>query len=366
LTRHAPACVHRAIVPDLATVLVQEGLVAPEAMERAVLRQKVCGGTLDSALLELELLDERVLVLALARVAGLPPSPPVALADPDPRIRRLFPARLAERHGIAPFRLDGHELVVLASWPDGVAALPDAAAALPVRLTAHVAPEWRVRELVYRVYGLAAGERYERLAERTREREAQDDPLAFDIDVVFELPPAAPAGDEPGAPQARATLADAREALASARTRDEVVRAALRYARGSFEFAALVGVGRDAVFGHDALGEEPGARERARRFSRPVAESGIVGSVVATGAPQLRRVAPDDPLLVALGRGAPQTSVLEPVRLRGKVAAVLYADNGPVPVSPAGVRDLLAFAAGLGPAFERIVRSRRAGAVPAR
>ena len=43
----------------------------------------------------------------------------------------------------------------------------------------------------------------------------------------------------------------------------EPVVVALRYARDFFEFASMFAVTRDAVAGHDALGEE-GARERAR------------------------------------------------------------------------------------------------------
>ena len=343
---------------ELQMLLADEGLVPRDALERALLRQRVCGGTLDSALLELDLLSEDALVAALARVSELPPPPPPALADPDPRLRRLFPSRIAERHGVAPFRLDGRELTLLAAWPADLAAVDEVSSALSLRVTPHVAPEWRVRELNYRVYGTPLGERFEKLAAAVREREARD-PLDFDIDVVFELPPA-PGGDD--APPVW-TIDDARAALAAASTRDEVVRAALRYARGTFAFAAFLGVGAGRAFGHDALGSESAgeARRRARSFSRPLAEAGVLGTVVETGAPQLRRLPPGDPLLEALGRGEPHTAVLEPVRIRGRVAAVLYADHGAAPVSPARVRDLLVFAAAIGPALERILRARKDG-----
>jgi hypothetical protein len=339
---------------DLATLLVEDQLVPQDALERAVLRQRVCGGTLDTALLELDLVDEPALVEALARASELPPPPPPVLADPNPRIRRVFPARLAERHGVAPFRLDGRDLTLLAAWPADLAAVDEVSAMLALRVAPHVAPEWRVRELNYRVYGTPLGDRYATLAARAREREAAGDPLSFDIDVVFELPPA-PSVDEPPPGW---TLDEARAALASAGTRDEIVRTALRYARDTFAYAGFLVVGRDAVRGHDALGG-PTARDRAREFEAPLAAAGVVGSVVETGAPQLRRLAKTEPILAALGRGQPHTTLMQPVRLRGRVAALLYADNGEVPVSPARVRDLLVFSAALGAAFERILKARK-------
>jgi hypothetical protein len=339
---------------DLATLLVQDQLVPADAMERAVLRQRVCGGTLDTAILELDLLDEPSLVDALARASDLPAPPPPVLADPNPRIRRVFPARLAERHQVAPFRLDGRDLTVLAAWPTDLAAVDEVSAMLALRVAPHVAPEWRVRELNYRVYGTPLGDRFATLAARAREREAATDPLAFEIDVVFELPPA-PTADE-GPPGW--TLDEARAALASAGSRDEVVRTALRYARDTFEYAAFLVVGRDGVRGHDALGAE-GARDRARDFGAALEDAGVVRGVLETGAPQLRRLLKSEPLLVALSRGEPHTTLLQPVRLRGRVAALLYADNGEVPVSPARVRDYLVFSAAMGAAFERILKARK-------
>jgi hypothetical protein len=344
------------LVPrDLSTLLVDERIVSAEAMERASLRQRVCGGALDTALLELEILDPPALLAALSRADDLPPPPPPVLADPDPRLRRTFPAKLAERHGVAPFRLDGAELTVLATVPVDRAALEELSRQLGVRIVPHVAPEYRVRELNYRVHGVPVGERFERLAALLQEREAAVDPLAFDIDVVFELPPAPVDDDAPPG----WTPAEARAALDGAATRDEVVRAVLRRARDAFDFAALFAVGRDRVYGHDALGC-PEARERVRRLSLPISAAGALGAAVASGGPQLRRVPEGDPLLAALRRGVPHTVVLEPVLLRGKVAAVLYADNGDAPVSSARLGELLVFAAAVGPAFERILRRRKA------
>jgi hypothetical protein len=56
--------------------------------------------------------------------------------------------------------------------------------------------------------------------------------------------------------------------------------------------------------------------------------------------------------------------VLQPVRVAGRVAAVLYADQGTTPLDDARARELLVFASATGAALERIVRTRK-GTEPA-
>src|SRR5918912_2793494 len=100
---------------DLAGLLVEAGAISAEEMESALGRQREAGGTLDTALLELGLLPEGELVRFLSRASGLPPLPD--RVEADARARRVFPARVAERHGLAPFRLDGRELSLVATYP---------------------------------------------------------------------------------------------------------------------------------------------------------------------------------------------------------------------------------------------------------
>ena len=80
-----------------------------------------------------------------------PPSPP-----PIPRARRVFPAKVAERHAIAPFALDGRELSVVTTYPPDTGLLEELGFLLSLHLRAHVAPEWRVRALVQQLYGTPA------------------------------------------------------------------------------------------------------------------------------------------------------------------------------------------------------------------
>ena len=83
---------------DLAALLVEEGAVSQADMERALARQAQLGGALDTALLELELIGEAALLAYLSTASGLPAAPDAAFKEVDPRARRVFPAKVAERH----------------------------------------------------------------------------------------------------------------------------------------------------------------------------------------------------------------------------------------------------------------------------
>jgi hypothetical protein len=150
---------------DLAALLVADGLVTAPDLEQARARQAEAGGALDTALLELGLVEEGLLFGALARATDLPAAPPSAWEAADARARRVFPSRVAERHGLAPFALDGRELSLVATYPVDVGLLDEISFMLSLHLTAHVGPEWRVRSLIHRLYGGALDPRFAALAQ---------------------------------------------------------------------------------------------------------------------------------------------------------------------------------------------------------
>ncbi len=406
---------------ELAALLVEEGAVPADVVERAVARQRETGGALDTALLEEGAIAEAALVGYLARAAELPAAPETAWSGNDARARRVFPSRVAERHGLAPFALDGRELSLVATYPVDVGLLDEISFMLSLHLTAHVGPEWRVRELIHRLYG---GQLSPRLAAVAVAAGAAPRPAAGDVvpQAVPErpAPPPASAGfardesepleplaaalaqaldafddldiEDAGAPESgseaeeagdgggaevlaanapppaldrtappRWALEDARAALASAHHRDEVVLVALRYARDFFEFAAMFAVTRDAVAGHDALGAEE-ARDRVRTVAIWSSDPGIFKTVIETQSPYLgpvaKGVAGTDAVLHGLDR-APRTALVYPVLLRDRPVAILYADNGEAPVSARRLGDLLLFLSTVGPSFERIIRDRK-------
>jgi Type II secretion system (T2SS), protein E, N-terminal domain len=399
---------------DLAALLLEDGAVSAEALALALARQREEGGALDTALLEEGAIAEAALVDHMARAAELPPAPAAAWAASDARARRVFPSRVAERHGLAPFALAGRELSLVATYPVDLGLLDEISFMLSLHLTAHVGPEWRVRELIHRLYGSPLPPRLAALATAAgapagppppdapaaqaappepplplsgfaRDESEPSEPLAAAIRLALESvdpslfedagggerrdeePEPQPEREGP-APDRRApprwSLDDARAALAAARRRDEVVLVALRYARDFFEYAAVFAVTRDAVAGHDALGA-PGddERERARSVAIYAADPGIFRTVIETRSPYLGPISREAPgnaaILDGLGRGGPRTVLVHPVLLRDRPVCVVYADNGEAPVSPRRLGDLLLLLSSAGGALERIIRDRK-------
>ncbi len=361
--------------------LVADGAITRADAGRVVARQEQAGGTLDSALLELRLVPAARLPGLLARASGLPAPPDRAFEAPDPRARRVFPAKVAERHGIAPFALDGRDLSIVTSYPPDTGLLDEIGFMLSLNLRPHVAPEWRVRKLVHDLYGTPVPERLASLA-AAPERDPADDLPDADVGPESTRPaPSAPPSATPppasapprGAPPPRDglpssapgwTADEARSALAEARGRDEAIRVALRHARDFFAFAAVLSVRRDALVGHDALGVDPLAREACRRVVVPLGDPGLFGTPLATHAPYLGPPPPDPvtaSVLSGMGRSTPHTVLAVPVFVGGRPACVLYADNDDAPVAASRLGGLFVVLGTLGATLERLVRERKAG-----
>ena len=358
---------------DLAALAVEAGAISAEDMERALARQREEGGALDTALLELGLVAEPELVRLLSRASGLPPAP-IGRIRSDAPARNLFPARVAERHRLVPFRLEGRQLSLVAAHPVDMAAVDEISFMLSLHLVVHVAPEWRVAEAMAPAYGFPIPPRLAAIAARDPTplapawrlgRVDPEEPLAtavaraagaFDAtellrDVI--APPPVP--DEPPG----WSLREASGALDAARDRDDVLAVALRYARDFVEAAAVLAVTRDGVVGLDAVGW-PGARARCRAVHVAQDRVALLRAVVETRGPYLGPISPDpgnEELLRELGRPWPAIALAYPVVLRERVVCVLYADNGAAPVSARRVGDLLLLAGALGPALERVVRA---------
>lgn len=327
--------------------LVAEGALSRRDAERAVARQDQAGGSMDTALLELRLVPRSRLTEMLARVTGLAAPPDTAFSAPDPRARRVFPAKVAERHGIAPFALDGRDLSVVTSYPPDVGLLDEIGFLLSLHLRAHVAPEWQVRALVQKLYGTPLPERLGALSSGS-ERD-----LVEELREAEAAPVSAP----------RWTPAQARAELLAAPDRDEAIRVVLRYARDFFSFAAAFSVRREVLAGHDAAGSDPGAREACRRLAVNLKDAGLFGPPLTSRAPYLGPPPPDPvtaSVLSGLGRVQPHTLLVAPVYVAERPVCVIYADNDDAPVASSRLGDLFVLLGALGTFLERQIRSQKA------
>jgi len=191
----------------LSAFLMAERVVPPATIEAALARQRVYGGGLDTALLEMGALSEPALWTRLAAVSGLPmPSPEVAdgsavSASPALGAEQTLPLR-----AVPIGEIDG-VLGVLCAEPVATEDIREAAAERGLQAKLYIVPETRLLALRQRVYGETLPQRYAPLLARamgtTRARKSFARPRAAPPPrptpettalAAFDAAPDAPAG----------------------------------------------------------------------------------------------------------------------------------------------------------------------------
>ncbi len=406
---------------ELARFLVERGLVDAGRMDDVLQRQVLFGGGLDTNLLEADLLDEPTVTRALGEFHQLPVAGPELLATRDPRMPKLFPARLAQKYQVVPVAMSGRALVVLAAgridplWVDEINFM------LSLSVRTHLVCEARLQALMREWLGLEIEPRLAALADRLGPLGLPPAPPAPEPEIEEGTSPEAAAAREalaavvpaPAAPSTQAdpppartvredesrvrvaqalgtlaardaverarrelarsgqlSLAEAAELCLSAPDRDAIVDVLLRYSRQFMEFVGLFVVQEEALFGWDAVGSLD-ARERIRRVRLPRGAPSVLRTALQTGSASLGPVPSsgnNQELLQTLGRSRPLNALVAPILVHGRTVAVLYGDAGVRSIRGHRIGELLVFLSRLSEAFERLILRRKGfdpGTVPA-
>ena len=158
----------------LASLLVQENIVSAKKMAEAFQRQVIYGGTLDTILLEMDIIDEPALIEALGRAsqlatAGDLPSPESLDAA---GAARWFPHSVCERYHAVPISLDGNVLRVVVTDPPDRKQLDELGYMLSLSVDPIIVPEHRFMQAVELVYHVSLPARFQSLAAKLRQRAA--------------------------------------------------------------------------------------------------------------------------------------------------------------------------------------------------
>ena len=149
----------------LSSLLVRDGLVGVKRMERAFQRQVIYGGSLDTILLEMSLIDEATLCEYLSLATGLPAATAEQLEMISSEATEACPEELAREFYVAPLTIENDALRVLVSEPVDFTQLEDLADRLDMAIQPLVAPEFRFNLLFSRAFGHPANARFTKLAE---------------------------------------------------------------------------------------------------------------------------------------------------------------------------------------------------------
>src|SRR5258706_5342340 len=148
----------------LSSLLVRDGLVGVKRMEKAFQRQVIYGGSLDTILLEMNLVPEDRLTQYLALATGLPPANRAETQVFDPEAVTRCAQEVAALHRVAPLQIDNGALRVLVCDPVDLGLLEDLADVLDLPVQPLIVPEYRWHVVFARSYDQQAPARYATLA----------------------------------------------------------------------------------------------------------------------------------------------------------------------------------------------------------
>src|SRR2546425_2138979 len=135
----------------LGDLLVAEGLVKQEQLQRALAEQKGTTEKLGSVLVRLKLVNEEQLTGFLSRQYGIP-SITLSQLEIDPGILRLVPPQIAKKYEVLPVKRAANTLTLAMADPTNVFALDDVSFMTNLQVLPVVASQASIRRAIERNY----------------------------------------------------------------------------------------------------------------------------------------------------------------------------------------------------------------------
>ena len=133
-------------------LLVKEGLITKEALERALQEQRTTGFRVGYNLVKLGFINEVELTRMLARQYRMP-AVDLTNFEVDARIAKLIPSELAQRHLVLPLKREGRTLTVAMADPSDLGVIDDLKFITRYDIFPVIAGEYTLRNAVDKHYG---------------------------------------------------------------------------------------------------------------------------------------------------------------------------------------------------------------------
>jgi hypothetical protein len=141
-------------------------------MEDVFQRQVIYGGSLDTILLEMKLVEDQRLQQYLSLATGLPPVNGELSKVPSEDLAKTCTQLVANKYNVVPITLEDRSLSVLVCDPVDLSKLEGLADELDISVQPMVVPEYQYRMSFARLYGEETDERFAKLAEEASANEA--------------------------------------------------------------------------------------------------------------------------------------------------------------------------------------------------
>jgi hypothetical protein len=334
-------------------VLLERGLISARQYQEASQAAVLFGGRFGSHLIESGALDVDTVEEALAAHLGVPRAPADQLEHPQRDALASVPRALAERFHLFAFRREDGALHVAMTDPWNCEAAELLLHETGLRIIPHLVLETRMRDLLRRHFDETAAERRALGIDALAPHEELSSPESFA--ALHDA--AAGRSDRPADAKPPPESLDAH---LHAPDPWEAVRRCLAVAVRFARIAALFVV-RDRIAGLQAAG--PVVRQdltgvfAGESLRSPLLRAAATGRVTRG---VLCRHA-ERPLIDALGSPAGEAVVL-PIKLRGRVVNLLYAEALIDAERDLACAALAALAEGMGRVYEALARCRKAAA----
>ncbi len=137
--------------PRIGDLLLKEGLVTQDQLNKALAEQRHNGTRVGYNLVKLGFVKETDLTRMLARQHKMP-AVDLTKFQVDPRIAKLIPAELALKHNVLPLKRDGRTLTVAMSDPASMSVLDDIKFITRLDIFPVIAGEFTLRNAIEKFY----------------------------------------------------------------------------------------------------------------------------------------------------------------------------------------------------------------------
>jgi type IV pilus assembly protein PilB len=152
---HASLTAPAAKTPRIGDLLLREGLVTQDQLNKALTEQRHNGTRVGYNLVKLGFVKETDLTRMLARQHKMP-AVDLTKFQVDPRVAKLIPGELALKHSVLPLKRDGRTLTVAMSDPASMSVLDDIKFITRLDIFPVIAGEFTLRNAIEKFY--ASGE----------------------------------------------------------------------------------------------------------------------------------------------------------------------------------------------------------------
>ncbi len=293
------------------------GLLNEAMVEWALAHQAEHGMPLDSALLDLDLVDEDGLLCGLESCFGMTAARPNDLTRVDPGLGKILPEGFSQSFTLCPLSISGNEIVVLVESPLSEESVEDLRSLFGLEPRPLVAPSHYMALAKEKVYSIP-------IDESTRELEAKLSRRRGAADIQYVL-----------------------ASVSHAATLSSAVADVLDFAACLLDFSCFLVYRKDELRvvavrgGGQAPGESLELPEMGCSLGAAIRYGGyFVGPIRGTMA--------DKRFYRALGRPLPRWSFISPVPTAGNARVLFLADNGPRGIATRWVAEITLLTSRLG------------------